>query len=266
MQDIDRSLENSLFVFAYRGKLYEFNDQQLFFDDESRKTLGVLYTREYLVGQLDGKRVSLLILDLEQDIECYLGANPVPLRERLKERLCEDYFALLSRASQLATWDDHHQYCPRCATELIEHSEDLAKTCTECELTQYPRISPCVIMLVVKGDECLLAHSSTFKNHMFSTLAGFIEAGETAETAVAREVMEEVGVKVKDVTYQFSQSWPFPHSFMLGFTATYDSGEITPDGLEILEAGWFKRDQLPDIPPKLSISRQLIDLFVDGKI
>ena len=93
-------------------------------------------------------------------------------------------------------------------------------------------------------------------------MAGFIEAGESAESAVIREVQEEVGIKVKDVEYCFSQSWPFPHSFMLGFFAEYESGDITPDGFEILDADWFGVDSLPSLPPRFTIARRLIDKFL----
>ena len=119
-------------------------------------------------------------------------------------------------------------------------------------------------MLVRNGKRCLLAHAAHFDEKRYSTLAGFIEAGETAEAAVAREVMEEVGIKVGNVTYHCSQSWPFPHSLMLGYFADYEAGDIVPDGVEILDAQWFDQNTLPSIPPPFTIARKLIDHFFAG--
>ena len=174
----------------------------------------------------------------------------------------EEMYMMLSSASQIITWHYSFKYCPRCSDVLTAHSTELAKECGKCSHQQYPRISPCIIVLVRKGDHCLLAHSSKFASGRYSTLAGFIEAGESAEHAVLREVKEEVGITVKNIEYCFSQSWPFPHSFMLGFMAEYDEGELIPDGVEILDAGWFKADELPTIPPKFTIARRLIDRFL----
>ena len=119
-----------------------------------------------------------------------------------------------------------------------------------------------MIVLVERGHELLLARSRHFLPGMYSVLAGFVEPGESLEEAVVREVKEEVGVTVKDIRYFGSQSWPFPHSLMIGFTATYAGGEISLDDSEIEEAGWFTVDNLPPIPGKISIARKLIDWFV----
>lgn len=174
----------------------------------------------------------------------------------------EQMYMMLSSASQIVTWHYSFKFCPCCAEPLTAHSTELAKECGKCSGQQYPRISPCIIVLVRKNDQCLLAHSSKFASGRYSTLAGFIEAGESAEHAVSREVKEEVGITVKNIEYCFSQSWPFPHSFMLGFMAEYDEGELIPDGVEILDAGWFKADELPTIPPRFTIARRLIDRFL----
>ena len=129
----------------------------------------------------------------------------------------------------------------------------------------YPRISPAIIVLVMKGDEILLARSSHFRPDMYSTIAGFVEPGETLEHAVSREVMEEVGLKIKNIRYFASQPWPFPNSLMIGFLADYAEEEICVDGKEITDASWFKRDELPSIPPKTSIAGHLINWFVKSK-
>lgn len=188
----------------------------------------------------------------------------VSLRQALAQAEDEAEYARLARVAQLATWFDQHRFCGRCGTAMRAHERDLARACPACDLVQYPRISPCIIVLVRRGDQCLLARAGRFPPGRFSTLAGFIEAGESAEAAVRREIREEVGVEVENLEFFASQSWPFPHQLMLGFFADYAGGELTPDGEEILEAGWFGRDNLPDLPPPFSISRQLIDRFFAG--
>lgn len=213
----------------------------------------------FTVGRLKGDDYSLCILrelKSEFDLEKCVG-----LRSLLAKVGSEEEYNLLSRAAQIAIWYASFVFCPRCATELTCHSTELAKVCGNCHHHQYPRISPCIIVLVRKGDKCLLAHASRFSTGRYSTLAGFIEAGESAENAVAREIMEEVGVEVENIRYCFSQSWSFPHSLMLGYFADYKSGTIVPDGEEIILADWFDQNNLPVLPPNFTIARRLINKF-----
>ncbi len=139
-----------------------------------------------------------------------------------------------------------------------------AKACPYCQLTIYPRISPAVIVAVIKEQQILLAHAPRFPQGFYSVIAGFVEPGETFEDCVHREVREEVGIEAADIRYFGNQPWPFPDSLMVGFTARYAGGEITVDHDEILEAGWFCADKLPEIPGKVSIARKLIDWFVEN--
>jgi len=171
-------------------------------------------------------------------------------------------FALGGRARQVLDWAADHRFCSRCGSTAQAHDSDRATVCTACGYTQYPRLAPCVIVLVTRGDEVLLARSPRFPPGVFSTLAGFIEAGENVEEALAREVQEEVGVTIARPRYIGSQSWPFPNSLMLGFHAEWAGGEIAVDGEEIVEAQWFSLDALPLVPPRGSISRQLLDAYV----
>ena len=134
--------------------------------------------------------------------------------------------------------------------------------CPACTLSAYPRIAPAIIVLVQRGDLALLAHGTRFPAPFYSTLAGFVEPGESLEETLVREVKEEVGVDVGDIRYFGSQSWPFPHSLMLGFFATWQGGEIVCEPTEIVDAKWFRAAELPMIPPRPSISRQLIDAWV----
>lgn len=166
-------------------------------------------------------------------------------------------------ASQLIRWGRSHEYCGKCRRPTQHKAEERARICPDCGLTYYPRLSPAVIVAVVKDDKILLGTSPRFRADFWSVLAGFVEPGETPEMCVAREVREEVGITVKNIRYFGSQPWPFPDSLMLGFTAEYAGGEIATDGAEISEAGWFSADDLPRIPPGLSIARSLIDWFVE---
>lgn len=176
----------------------------------------------------------------------------------------EDFFALSGRAFQIMEWDRTHQYCGHCATGTTQLAGDRAKRCPNCGLVNYPRLCPAIIVLISRGDELLLARANRFPQALYSVLAGFVEPGESLEETVIREVKEEVGILVKNIRYFGSQSWPFPNSLMIGFTADYADGEIVIEEKEIADAAWFKKDNLPQIPPKLSIARKLIDAFVSS--
>ena len=185
-----------------------------------------------------------------------------PLRSLLASAKDELDYANISREAQLIHWRHHARFCCICSGELKVHlKEPIARVCSRCEHIHYPPIYPCIIVLVLRDDQCLLAQAAKYPAGRYSTLAGFIEPGESAEQAVVREVKEEVGIDVYNIRYIKSQSWPFPHSLMLGFFADYLSGDITPDGEEILSARWFGRNEMPDLPPEFAISRHLIDLF-----
>lgn len=167
--------------------------------------------------------------------------------------------AVAGRAFQIADWDRTHRYCGVCATETERDSKERSRRCPTCGHTAYPRISPAMMCLVKRGREILLARNVNFPAGRYSALAGFLEAGESVENAIHREVEEEVGIRVSNLRYFASQSWPFPHSLMIAFTAEYAGGELRPNGHEIAEADWFDRDHLPQLPPRISIARALID-------
>ena len=181
---------------------------------------------------------------------------------KLAMRLPEAQFWVGARGVQILEWDRDHSFCGRCGGVTENHDSDRAKVCKTCGLHFYPRLAPAVIVLVDRGDQVLLARSSRFPAGFFSTLAGFVEAGESLEQAIVREIEEEVGVRVGNLRYFGSQPWPFPHSLMIGFRASWITGEISPDPEEIAEAAWFSRDGLPIIPPSLSIARSLIDAWI----
>ncbi|WP_230425616.1 NAD(+) diphosphatase [Spartinivicinus ruber] len=173
---------------------------------------------------------------------------------------------LLGYAGHLVGWMEQHRYCGRCARPLQWHPVERAKQC-ECGAPPlYPAISPCIIVLITRGNQLLLARSPRFPEGVYSTIAGFIEPGETIEHGVMREVAEEVGVVIKNLQYKGSQPWPFPHSLMIGFHAEHDSGEIVVDGEEIEAADWFTLDDLPLLPSSISISRWLIDDYIKNTL
>jgi NAD+ diphosphatase len=167
-----------------------------------------------------------------------------------------------SRAAQVLEWDRAHRFCGVCGTPTEVQAHELARKCPACGHSAYPRVSPAMMALVWRGAgasaELLLARSPHYAPGMFSALAGFVEPGESLEDCIHREVAEEVGVTVRNLRYYGSQSWPFPHSLMVAYTAEWVAGEIVPQPNEIEAAGWFGIDALPNIPPRFSISGHLI--------
>jgi len=173
--------------------------------------------------------------------------------------------AVAAFAVRMIGWTKTSRFCSRCGHENVPVLSERAKKCPACGLVTYPRISPAIIVLIIRGEEILLARSPRFPAGMHSVIAGFVEPGETLEHAVHREVREEVGIAVKNIRYFASEPWPFPDSLMIGFVAEYDGGEISIDNNEIISAGWFGRDYLPGLPAGMSISRALIDWWVEHK-
>lgn len=173
-----------------------------------------------------------------------------------------DLVRIAGLAGQYISWSSNHRFCGKCGSLTEDKKDERAKICTACRQIYFPRLSPAVIVAVVKDDRLLMANSPRFPSKFYSVLAGFVEPGETLEDCVRREVHEEVGVEVKNIKYFGSQPWPFPDSLMIGFTAEYESGEINEDQNEISHAAWFARDEIPRIPPSISIARKLIDWFI----
>lgn len=175
----------------------------------------------------------------------------------------ETELAIAMRAVQILEWDRTHRYCGACGQPTVRMTGERARRCEACQLSTYPRISPAMMVLVTRGRQLLLARGHHFPPGRFSALAGFLEAGETIEQAIRREVLEEVGIEVDQFRYFASQSWPFPNSLMIAFRAEWLSGEIRVDPVELAEAHWFDPEDLPQLPPHLSIARALIDATVN---
>ncbi len=200
--------------------------------------------------------------EIVEDVALPEGMAFVGLRS-LYNQIGDEMFWLGGRAVQIVDWDRTHQFCGRCGQET-EYASDRGKKCPNCGLSSYPKLSPAIIVSITRNDgaELLLARGARHPSGFYSVLAGFVEPGETLETCVRREIMEEVGLDVKNVRYFGSQPWPFPNSLMIAFTCEYAGGEIVMQEEEIADAGWFTPNNMPQVPPSLSISRALIDDFV----
>ena len=170
-----------------------------------------------------------------------------------------DLFQLVGRGIQLAEFYRSHRFCGYCGHEMEHSKREWAVLCPHCHERYYPQIAPCMIVAIRRGEEILLAQHVRHRNGIHTVLAGFVEVGETMEQAVAREVMEESNLRVKNLRYVSSQPWPFPNSLMMAFMADYDSGDIRHDPKELLSAGWYRYDQLPMLPPAGTIARRLIE-------
>lgn len=192
--------------------------------------------------------------------------NDKELRAMLAS-LSEEEYRRIAAERMRAHWRETNKFCGKCGAEMeyVEKGEDKAFVCPKCAYRSYPKISPAVIVLVTKGDKILLQRNSHYGLKNWTLVAGFVDPGENFEDAVKREIAEEASIEVKNIRYFGSQSWPFPSTIMIGFTAEYENGELTPDGDEITESGWFAKDALPEIPLPGSIARALIDNWLASK-
>lgn len=246
-----------VFVFHAQGLMLRDTDQGLP-DEVECKELELVDDRTHVVGLQEG--VVYRCASLAQTAVPLPGYGFRSLRA-VFGLWDDEMLAVASRASQIAEWARSHRYCGACGTPTALVQGERCMRCPACGLSSYPRLSPSMMVLVKKGDAILLARNGAWPPNRFSALSGFVEPGESVEEAVHREVMEEVGLRVQNLRYFGSQSWPFPHSLMIAFVADYLSGDITIDGVEIAEARWFSPgDALPDMPTRTSISSALIQV------
>ena len=216
---------------------------------------------QYL-GQIDGKDGYLAELTQMPDTREYACFGLRLLYGKMED----EWYWLANRAFHLYGWRKKNRYCGCCGLPLSSSEHEVALVCDACGNVTYPRISPAVIVAILDGDKILLARSSRFPDGMYSTIAGFVEPGETLEQCAAREIREEVGVEVRNIRYFGNQPWPYPDSLMIAFTAEYAGGDICIDNKEIVDASWFTKDTLPNIPLKLSIARKMIDWFCEQQV
>lgn len=220
--------------------------------------LGVKPLRTQYLGTLDGEPCFSAEVSLESE-----APSEALFRDlrALYGRMSSELVALAARAVQIMEFDRTHQFCGACGAATRPDGVARSRVCTRagCGLSQFPRVAPAMIVLVQRGDELLLARSPHFPPGVYSTLAGFVDPGESAEEAVHREIFEEVSVRVQNLRYFKSQAWPFPNSLMLGFRADYAGGEIRVDGVEIEDAGFFPMHALPKLfPGRISIGNQML--------
>lgn len=200
--------------------------------------------------------------DLPDDVEAPAGLAWIGLRAMAAQG-ADELFRTAGAALQKIEWLRTHRFCARCGTPTVRHPVHEAQSCPSCNQLHFPRLSPAVIVLVQRGREMLLARSPHFPEGVYSTLAGFVEPGESLEDTIHREIREEVGVEVGNLRYFSSQPWPFPHSLMVGFVADWAAGDIRLDDDEIEDAGWFSPERMPPrLPFQASIARRLVDDFL----
>ncbi len=244
-------------TFAFRGHELLVRDEGLALPDaQVLDTLALDAAQVLPVGLLDGAYCRAAWVARE-------AAAPTGFAFRglrsLFGRWDEPLLAVAGRAFQVADWARSHRFCGACGQAMARADGERAMKCA-CGHVAYPRISPAMMALIKRDEHILLARNIAAPPGRMSALAGFLEPGESVEEAIHREVREEVGVEVKDLRYFASQSWPFPGSLMLAFTAEYAGGEIVLDAREIVEARWFgPGDTLPELSPAQSISRALIE-------
>lgn len=249
--------------FAFRGRKLLVSEDAAVPAVDSLERLQLTTVRTQYLGTLGGEHC--FSAELQHDCEPPDGASFLDLRA-LVARMRADLFEVAGRAVQIMEWDRTHQYCGACASPTRLDHKSRSRICTnpECGLVSFPRLAPAIIVSVERGDEILLARSPHFPPGILSVLAGFVDPGESVEQAVAREVFEEVGLRVKNIRYYASQPWPFPNSLMLGFQAEYESGELVLEEEEIEEAAWYRADAMPPLfPGRFSIAQWLIHDFLE---
>ncbi|MFP5392397.1 MAG: NAD(+) diphosphatase [Gammaproteobacteria bacterium] len=224
---------------------------------------GIDPARLHPVGLLDDRYCQTAWMDADTAPP---GFAFTPLRGLLGE-MDDALTGVAARAVQIAEWARTHQFCGACGSRTAPVAGERCFKCQACGFSAYPRISPAMMVLIRKGEQMLLAQHVSYATKRHTPLAGFLEAGETVEEAIHREVFEEVGLRVHKLRYFGSQSWPFPHSLMLAFTAEYLDGEIRVDPNEIADARWFGPDDEWERPPQhISISTLLVEAHRRGQI
>lgn len=229
--------------------------------------LAFIHHYEECIHQLKAKDLGLthplFVVDMGAESLSHEAWKAISLRDLM----CSEppvTFEALARAWQYVHFVRTHKFCGRCGHQMQPVDWEMAVQCHRCSHRCYPRVSPCTIVAVYRGNELLLARGVRHRDaDMYSVLAGFVESGESIEQATHREVQEEVGVNIKNLEYFGSQAWPFPHSLMVGYFAEYDSGDIVIDKREIVDAHWYHIDDLPKIPSKLSIAGKMIESIVE---
>ena len=215
---------------------------------------------------------NVLEVSLLEDMPACTASVDTPLEETAEYlpmglRASYDYLdpilhKIAGKAYELIYWDQHSRFCPSCGTKTVMQTT-ISKQCPNCKYEIYPVVSPAILVLIRKGDAILLVHARNFRGSFYGLVAGFLETGETLEECVAREVKEETGLDVKNITYFGNQPWPYPSGLMVGFIADYAGGEIKLQEEELSSGDFYTRDNLPELPRKLSLARKMIDWWLE---
>lgn len=249
--------EHPLTLVIHRGQLLLHKDTLGLPESGIVDALDIPPERIHALGLWAGRYYQMAWLDKEDTPDPAYGYHGL---RALFGVVDEQFLGLAGRAVQLAEWARTHRYCGVCATPLQLLEGERCMQCPQCGMSAYPRISPAMMVLIRKGDSVLLALHTKSPYQRYTALAGFVEAGESIEEALHREVYEEVGLRVHNVQYFGSQSWPFPHSLMIAFTADYLDGDIRIDANEIADARWFgPGDAWPELPIEVSIAAHLVN-------
>ena len=242
-----------------------FNDQLLL----QRK--GETYTIPYSINPPVPVK-NVLEVSLLEDMPACTASLDTPLEETAEYlpmglRASYDYLdpilhKIAGKAYELIYWDQHSRFCPSCGTKTVMQTT-ISKQCPNCKYEIYPVVSPAILVLIRKGDAILLVHARNFRGSFYGLVAGFLETGETLEECVRREVMEETGLEINNITYFGNQPWPYPSNLMVGFIADYVSGTIRLQDEELSEGAFFTKDNLPELPRKLSLARKMIDWWLE---
>lgn len=214
---------------------------------------------------------NILSVSPEGDIPVRTYRIDAPITDNPKYEMCglrPSYYKLspelyqkAGKCEELLYWDQNTKFCGVCGGPMKMHT-DISKRCTDCGKEIWPSPATAIIVLIHRGDEVLLVHARNFRGNFFGLVAGFVETGESLEEAVHREVMEETGLTITNLRYFGSQPWPYPCGLMVGFHADYVSGEIKLQEEELAAGRWFTKDNLPEIPEKLSIARRILDSWL----
>lgn len=242
-----------------------FNDQLLL------QKKGETYTIPYSINPPVPVK-NVLEVNLLEDMPACTASVDTPLEETAEYlpmglRASYDYLdpvlhIIAGKAYELIYWDQHSRFCPSCGTKTVMQTT-ISKQCPNCKYEIYPVVSPAILVLIRKGDAILLVHARNFRGSFYGLVAGFLETGETLEECVRREVMEETGLEINNITYFGNQPWPYPSNLMVGFIADYVSGTIRLQDEELSEGAFFTKDNLPELPRKLSLARKMIDWWLE---
>ena len=242
-----------------------FNNQLLL------QKIGETYTIRYSINPPVPVK-NVLEVSLLEDMPACTASVDTPLEETAEYlpmglRASYDYLdpilhKIAGKAYELIYWDQHSRFCPSCGTKTVMQTT-ISKQCPNCKYEIYPVVSPAILVLIRKGDAILLVHARNFRGSFYGLVAGFLETGETLEECVRREVMEETGLEINNITYFGNQPWPYPSNLMVGFIADYVSGTIRLQDEELSEGAFFTKDNLPELPRKLSLARKMIDWWLE---